>query len=227
MKPFCIILGLVVGCLASAQIASAGMIGGYNWADAVVDYTANIQNFHEEEMTGLTEWWVVGPSDADQNDDGEAFAFPPYGPDQDSVAGWKKFGLDEWIVVQFYTGLADVEGNDLVIRMYCGPNARASVSASTNGGLYTQIGSIEGQSGQVPGKPGFLYDAEFDFDDAFGALPAHYVKVKRLADGPNTGMFFDSFASTLVPEPTTLALLGVAGLLVAACWVVTRRRAQR
>jgi hypothetical protein len=64
---------------------------------------------------------------------------------------------------------------------------------------------------QVPGKPGFLYDAVFDFSGLFSG-DASYVKVHRLTTGSGTGMFFDSFAS--VPEPATMLILGLGAAFV-------------
>ncbi len=215
MRLFCVIGSLVVGFLGYSRSADAEMIGGQNWADAVTDYTANIQNYSGEIMSAATEWWVLGPSDADVNGNGYAW---DDGVDQDYVAGWRSNAPGEYLIVEFDTGLADVQGNDLVIHMYCGTSADASVLASVDGISYTEIGSLE------PGTPGYFSDEEFDFDGAF-ASDVHYVKVVRVANGPQTGMFFDSFAS-VVPEPGTMSLaaLGLGSLLIAAGWKRSRRR---
>jgi len=213
MKPLYRIASLAVACLACAQVANAEMIDLQNWADEVASHTNNIQNFLGEMMGGATEWWVLGPSDADTN--GNGYAWDEV--DQDYVAGWRANAPGESIVVKFDAGLPDVEGNDLVIRMYCGPNANASVSASVDNVSYTPIGSIVG------GQPGVFYDAEFDFGGLL-AVDVHYVKVERVANGTQTGMFFDSFASTPVPEPTALGLLVLGSVVIAGGWVVTRRR---
>jgi hypothetical protein len=220
MRKFCVIGGLVVGLLAYATVAGAApTIGGQNWADSVENYTGNIQNFGGTMMDVSTEWWVTGKSDADA--DGNDYAFDPGDPD--NVAGWRIPGSGEYITVKFDTGLADVDGNDLVIRMYCGPKANASVLASTDGISYTEIGSIVGKKDHIPGMTGCLYDAEFDFNP-FGLDGVQYVKVDRVSYEPKSGMFFDSFASTAVPEPTTLVLLALGCLLMAARWTVVRRR---
>lgn len=221
MKPFSVIVSLAAGCLACAQAANAEMISLQNWADEVVHYTSKIQNFSGEIISPATEGWVLGPSDADVNLNGYAW---DDGVDQDYVAGWRKTDADQFIVVRFTAALPDVEGNDLVIHMYCGPKAEASVWASVDDDSYTQIGSIVGASGQVPGKKGYFYDAEFDFANAL-AGDVQYVKVQRVTNGADTGMFFDSFASTPVPEPTSLGLLMLGSLLLAVGWTFSGRRA--
>lgn len=107
------------------------------------------------------------------------------------------------IVVSFDTGLEDREdSDDLVIRLYCGYKARASVWASVDGNDFTRIGRVAGRDGGVPGIPGILYDAYFDFD-GFADEQVHFIKVYREATAPDTGMFFDSFASAAVIEPNT------------------------
>ncbi len=221
MKPLYRIASLAVGCLACTQVANAEMIGLQNWADEVVGYTSNIENQGERiNMDATTEWWVLGPSDADVNHDGYGLE---EGVDHNYVAGWCATAPGEFIVVKFDAALRDVEGNDLVIHMYCGPDAEGSVSASADNTSYTQIGSIVGAPGEVPGNPGWFYDAEFDFH-SFGLDNVHYIKVQRVANGPQTGMFFDSFASTPVPEPTALGLLVLGSVVIAGGWLVTRRR---
>ena len=210
MRKFCMTGGLVVGLLAYATIADALTIDGQYWADSVEDYTGNIQNYGGTYMTLATECWVTGESDADVDDNGYAWD----AVDNDYVAGWKSNAPSEHIIVKFDAGLTDIVGNDLVIRMYGGSIASASVLASVDNESYTEIGSLGS------GTPGYFRDEEFDFDGLSGV---HYIKVDRGANGPQTGMFFDSFAST-VPEPTTLAMLALCGLLAAARWMVVRRR---
>ncbi len=211
MRKFCVTGGLVVGLLAYATIACAAPT--INYADSVVSYTNKIQNYGEEKMTDSTTWWVTGESDADA--DGNGYAWDAGDPDY--VAGWRAGATNQYITVKFDVGLPDVIGDDLVIHLYSGGKANASVWASTNGDSYINIGSIGS------GTPGYFRDEVFDFD-AFGLNDVHYVKVNREAVGSGTGMFFDSFASTAVPEPTTFALLALGGLLVAARWMVVRRR---
>jgi len=212
MKLPCLLVSLAIGLLASTRTATAAVIGGRNWADTLVDHTANIQNYSGEMMAATNQWWVLGPSDADVNGNGYAWDEE----DKDYVAGWRATAPGEHIVVAFDIGLPDLEGNDLIIHMYCGSKADGSVLASVDGISYTQIGSLG------PGAPGYFSDEQFDFDGAFGEADVHYVKVLRQATGKGTGMFFDSFAS--VPEPTSLTLLGASSLLMATFWMVTRRR---
>jgi len=232
MRKFCVTGGLVVGLLAYATIACALTIDGQNWADLVVEYTSSdtdgdgiddvgIQNFGRELMSEHdSTQWVTGKSDADPNGN-DHFG---YG-EPDNLGGWRDVDADQHIIVEFYDGLADVAGNDLVIRMFCGNIANASIwgSVDNSDGSYTQIGSIVGHNGEVPGKPKYFYDAEFDFNPC-GLDDVHYVKVERITTGSGSGMFFDSFASTAVPEPTTLALLALGCLLMTARWMVIRRR---
>jgi len=191
---------LVISVLATSSQAT--LINGQNWADSVTSYTSQIQNYSGTLMDSTTESWVLGQSDADQ--DNNMYALDDV--DLDYVAGWRGGAADQEIVVGFDTALDDIAGDDLVIRMYCGPSAQASVFVSQDNSNWTQIGTIAGSSGQVPGKPGFLYDASFDFEDLF-AGDAYYVKVHRDTAGSETGMFFDSFAS--VPEPATILILGI------------------
>jgi len=196
-------------CIASAATVGAAVVGGVNWADSVYDYTSYIQNYGGTLMTASTEFWVTGPSDADA--DGNGYAWDAGDPD--NVAGWRTINTDQYIVMQWQIGVADVPGDDLTIRMYGGPSASANVLASEDGTNYTHVGTIGG------GTPGYFRDETFDFTGLFSS-DVHYVKVLRVASGPQTGMFFDSFAGG-VPEPTTLVLLtgGAAALL--------RRRSHR
>ena len=198
------LVGLVV-CVC-ASMGQAAYVNGQNWADSVVSYTSEIQNYNGILMSGATESWVLGASDADQ--DGNMYAWDA--GDLDVVAGWRSNAANQSLVVRFNETLADVAGDDLVIRMYCGPKSKASVSVSEDGVDWTTVGAIAGTPGQIPGSPGYLYDATFDFSGLFSGN-AHYVKVQRVVAGPQTGMFFDSFAS--VPEPATMVLLGLG----AAC----------
>ncbi len=184
-----------------AASAGAAVINGQNWADSAYEYTTNIQNYGGTAMDAATEWWVTGVSDADV--DGNGYAWDA--GDNDYVAGWRSNSSGEYIVVEFDIGLADQAGDDLVIHMYGGSKAEASVWGSTDGTSYTQIGTIGS------GMSGYFRDETFDFAGLFGS-DVHYVKVLRQANGSKTGMFFDSFAS--VPEPATMALLICGGAAV-------------
>lgn len=220
MRKFCVIGGLVVGLFAYATIAGAVTIDGQNWADSVEEYTSYIMNFGWIPMETSTEHWVTGVSDVDTNGN-DYFD----GGEPDDLGGWRDTAADQHIIVKFDEGLADVAGNDLVIRMFCGGKAHASIwgSVDNSDDSYIQIGSIVGINGHVPGKPKWFYNAEFDFNSC-GLDDVHYVKVERITTGSGSGMFFDSFASTAVPEPITLVLLALGCLLAAARWMVICRR---
>ncbi len=203
----------ILGLLVSA--AGAAYIQGQNWADKVVSYTQRIQRFGKPGCTGgvfmepSTTWWVLGPNDCDQNGDMDAWSKDPNGEetiDYDYVAGWKGCGplnQDQELVVWFDIGLEDYQStDDLVIRLYCGYKARASVWAGVDGNDFTKIGDIVGRDEGVPGIPGLLYDAYFDFGGLF-TEEVHFVKVHRETADPDTGLFFDSFASAVVIRPNT------------------------
>jgi len=213
MKKYQTVLTMLIVVSMFSVSSDAALINGQNWADSVTSNTGQIQNYGGTLMDSTTEFWVLGQSDADQNGNMHAWDFGD--GDLDNVAGWRGSANQE-IVVQFNTALSDIAGDDLVIRMYCGKNAKASISVSQDNTNWTSIGSIVGVPLQVPGKPGFLYDAAFDFSGLFSG-DVHYVKVHREAAGASTGMFFDSFAS--VPEPATMLILGLGGLTL-----VRRRR---
>ncbi|MCD4831843.1 MAG: PEP-CTERM sorting domain-containing protein [Anaerohalosphaeraceae bacterium] len=197
--------------VVSALVASsqAALIDGQNWADSVTSYASQIQNYDGIFMDSTTEFWVLGQSDADQTGNMHAWDFD--NGDLDYVAGWRGGSANQEIVVGFNTALEDVVGDDLVIRMYCGSKAQATISVSQDNLSWTQIGNITGVSMQIPGKPGFLYDAVFDFAGLFSG-DAYYVKVYRETTGSGSGMFFDSFAS--VPEPATMVILGLGTVLL-------------
>jgi len=192
---------LLAGLVAQAQ---ADLI----WADDVVAWTGNVQNFGlygpAELMTEDTTWWLTGPPDADQNDNGYGWDL---GVDLDSVAGWRSFG-DASFTVHFAAALKDVAGNDVKIVTYGGPNGSSSVWASDVDieANYVQIGTIGA------GTPGWFDDLWFDF--AGGVDDVHYIKVVREVSGPHTGRFVDAIGG--VPEPATIGLLslGLMGFAV-------------
>ena len=211
MKKYQAVLSMLVVVSMFSAGSDAALISGQNWADSVTSYTSQIQNYAGTLMDSTTEFWVLGQSDADQNENMHAWDFGD--GDLDYVAGWRGGSANQEIVVKFDTALTDVTGDDLVIRMYCGKSAEASVFVSQDNTNWTSIGSIVGVPLQIPGKPGFLYDAAFDFSGLFSG-DVHYVKVHRDTAGASTGMFFDSFAS--VPEPATMVILGLGGLALAS-----------
>ena len=92
------------------------------------------------------------------------------------------------------TAIPDLSGDDLVIRLYGGPYAEASVLASVDGGTFTNIGMIGG------GTSGVFRQESFDFDGQFGG-GISYVKVERVTNGAKTGMFFDAFGGVTALEP--------------------------
>ena len=193
--------------------AQAEVIGGMNWADSVVAYSANIQNYGFQMMNSATEFWVLNEPDADTNDNG--YTWDDGEPDY--VAGWRGGTEGEYIIVHFDTALTDVDGNDLNIFCYGGSSASCTVSVSNDGITYTDIGTIGA------GTPGYLVNVGFDFDGLFADDP-HYVKVLRVAKGSGTGMFFDAFGGAAVPEPGTMALLSIA--CVVGLFICARRRRQ-
>ncbi|MBN1910512.1 MAG: PEP-CTERM sorting domain-containing protein [Pirellulales bacterium] len=196
--------------LALAQVAHADLVLGVNWADNVVDYSSQIQNYAGAFMNSSTEFWVTGPPDADV--DGNGYAWDAC--DQDYVAGWRGGAPTEYLVVHFNDAIPDVPGDDLTVCFYAGSAASANVFASADGTDYVQIGVLEG--GAV--DAGYFQNLSFDFN---GLSSVHYVKMERVGDGSKTGMFFDAFGGVVVPEPGTLTLLfiGAAGLLA-----IRRRR---
>ncbi len=200
-------LFLMVVVCSLAIIGQAALIDGQNWADSVTSHSSAIQNYGGTMMSSSTESWVLGKSDADQTNNMHAWDFTE--GDLDNVAGWRGGSANQEFVVKFDSALTDIAGDDLVIRMYCGKKASASIFVSADNSSWTSIGSIIGIPLQVPGKPGFLYDAAFDFSGSFSG-DVHYVKVHRETTGASTGMFFDSFAS--VPEPATMFILGIGAL---------------
>jgi hypothetical protein len=206
-----------------AGFANAGYVNGQNWADRVDSYTERIQRYGVAGCGGgvlmetNTTWWVLGTNDCDQNGDMDARsedANDEQTIDNDYVAGWRAANEDQEIVLEFDIGLADVnDANDMVIRMYCGGKAHASVwvSAESNDiSNFVKIGDIFGTYDEIPGTPGMLYDAYFDFNGVF-TEDVHYIRVYRETTGSDTGMFFDSFASAVAVKPNTCQEVGYYG----------------
>ena len=199
--------------LVLSGVSQAGYINGINWADRVVSHTDKIQSWADgycggpgaqlmQLETPSTAWWVLGPWDADGN--GNMYAWDFDDGDHDFVGGWRTGSsahMNQEILVEFDTGIRDVEGDDIMIRVFCGPVASASVWASTDGSDFVNLGIIDGRLNQIPGSPGYLYDARFDFDARF-VEEVHYISVFREVTQPQSGMFFDSFGSACVDLPT-------------------------
>jgi len=207
---------LFVGvCILGLNQASlrAAYVEGQNWADRVVEHTSRIQRFGQPGCAGgqfmdpNNRWWILGPPDCDVDGDGNAWSVQEtegVAVDRDAVAGWKGGGAlnqDQELVVAFDVGLEDyLDSTDLVIRLYSGYQASASVWASVDGNDFTQLGAIVGKDDGLPGIPGKLVDVYFDFGGRFDDV-IRYVKLHRNANGPDTGMFFDAIGSALVVVP--------------------------
>jgi hypothetical protein len=202
MKTRFVLTILTSWSLLQAASTEASIINGMNWADDVTEYTAAIQNYGGILLDESTKWWLTGLPDADV--DGNGYAWDAV--DTDAVAGWRSNAPDEYIVMNWTAGIPDVSGDDLVIRRYGGPSASADVFASRDGFSYRQIGTIAG------GVPGYFQEEALDLAGMF-ETPVHYVKVVRASNGPQTGMFFDSFAA-VVPEPVSLVLHVTAGFIL-------------
>lgn len=228
-KNMCRVVGSVILITAFAvclNAAEARYIRGRNWADSVEHYTERIQSYGAGGCAGgalmelKTMWWVLGPSDCDVNGDMDAFTEDVGGEltvDNDYVAGWRGGGAandDQEIILKFEHGLKDVpDASDVVMRLYCGGKARCSVWASADSNDvndFVKIGEVVGHYDQIPGIPGKLYDAYFDFNGLFLG-DVHYLRVYRETMGSDTGLFFDSFGSATVMEPNScegVALFG-------------------
>jgi hypothetical protein len=191
---------------ATAASANASIIGDTNWADEVFEYSSKVQNYglhaSPEMMSASTTWWLTGAPDADV--DGNGYGWDA--GDQDSVGGWRSFGLEHFIV-KFNQAIPDGAGDDLKLVTYGGLNGVSSVYASPteNEADFVKLGEIGA------GTVGYFVDVWFDFASLVDDV--HYVKVVRDVDGPQSGRFYDAIGG-VVPEPATLALLGVgAGTL--------------
>lgn len=196
MKSLLALLSMAVTVLASAQVAGADLI---DWADDVEEYSSSIQNYGGTMMEESTTWWLTGPPDGDTGD---------------YVGGWRSNAPNEYIVMHWETAIPDLPGDDLVIHLYGGPLAEANVLASIDGGTFTNIGTLGGGTSQV------FRQESFDFNGQF-AGDVSYVKVERVTNGPQTGMFFDAFGGVAVPEPGAMTLLLTAAGFLAVWW---RRR---
>jgi len=206
--------------LIADTMTYARYIKGVNWADSVVSYTDKIQSYMDggcgetgthymQVDTPATTWWVLGYSDVDGN--GNMYAWDFEDDDRDYAAGWRSSGISnagQEFIVKFEIGLEDIAGDDLVIRMFCGPLAVASVWASVDSVEFVQIGTIEGALNAIPGEGGYLYDAHFDFNGAFSG-DVHFVKVYREIVTSQSGMFFDSFGSACIELPTVCNEVGL------------------
>ncbi|MFA5293171.1 MAG: hypothetical protein WC496_09080 [Phycisphaerae bacterium] len=204
----------------------ARYVNGINWADSVVSYTDKIQSWADgycggpgshymDSNTPATTWWVLGESDADGN--GNMYAWDFEDGDRDYVAGWRSGGAsnsEQEFIVKFETGIKDVSGNDIVIRMFCGPLAAASVWASSDGETFVQIGTIEGRLNEIPGESGWLYDAYFDFAGSF-ADDVHFIRVFREVTSQQSGMLFDSFSTAYIELPIVSNEVGLFGWALA------------
>lgn len=198
------VLSWIAAAVLSGFAAAHAQAETMNWANSVTSYSANIQNYGGTLMDTSTTWWVTGLPDADA--DGNGYVWDP--GDHDYVAGWRSNAPGESIILHWDSPIADLPGNDLVAYLYSGPQASATVSASVDGAEFTQIGTIGG------GTAGYLRQEEFDFA---GLGPVSYVKVLRVANGSQTGTFFDAFGGTnAVPEPGAIALLATGAIALFA-----------
>jgi hypothetical protein len=107
-----------------------------------------------------------------------------------------------------------VAGDDLVFCLYGNSGASASISASVDGVAFVDIGIISGGTAIGYFKQEYLDLASLFNDDV------HYVKATRVANGANTGMFFDAVGAA-APEPGAIVLMVTAAI---SLFVFSRRR---
>ncbi len=193
-------IGLLVGLAAQAEAEWAEWRGDtYYWADDVVEpWTGNIQNFGPpgELMTLETDWWVLGPPDADPDGNDYWDAGNP-----DYQAGYRGEDAGACYTLYFAEPFDDGPGDEVMLRGFRGPSASGSVWASSDGTAFTQLGTIGS------GTPKMFENFWFNLN---GLEDVQYIKVLREADGQGSGTFFDAFG--MVPEPTTALLLIFGGM---------------
>jgi len=209
-----VVLVSLLLCMISVEVANAGLLAGQNWADSVAVWSGNIQNYNGTATGAVALAYILGRPDSDL--DGNGYAWDP--GDNDYVAGWKG-AANTSFVVHFESALLNVDGDDLAVKVYGGPNCRADVYGSVDGSGFELIGSIAGAKGLIPGKPGFFHNpgaiglekySKLDF----GTLDnLHYIRFDQAVSGAGSGMFFDAVGS--VPEPATVLVMaaGWLGLL--------------
>ncbi len=169
-----------------------------NWANSLTVWSGNIENYNGTRTGADALAYVLGPPDSDV--DGNGYAWDA--GDNDYVAGWKGKG-DASFTVYFESALLNVDGDDLVVKLYGGANSKADVYGSIDGSSFEIIGSIVGMKGQIPGKPGFFHEAGASGLDRyvtldFGTLDnLHYIRFDRAVSGEGSGMFFDAVGSVL------------------------------
>jgi hypothetical protein len=124
----------LVLCMLSAELSSAALVSGQNWADTMAAWSGNIQNYNGTETGAIAAAYVLGAPDSDV--DGNGYALDAC--DNDYVAGWKGIG-DVSFTVYFETALLNIDGDDLAVKMYGGPNCQADVYGSVDGSSFEMI----------------------------------------------------------------------------------------
>ena len=127
------------------------------------------------------------------------------GASDNQELGWRKPTPASGFVVSFADFLMDGEGADLVIRDY-GPGSYSVFANSVDDDdTYVEIGQ------SVPGVALGFDVTEFDFN---GLDNVKFIKIERTSFDAKMGRFFDSFEGLhAIPEPSSIAMLGMAGLL--------------